>query len=260
MLARADGLTAQGPERVVHLAGGGQVTARAVVIATGVTWRRLGVPALEALVGAGVFYGAAGAEAHAMAGRDVYVIGAGNSAGQAALHLARYAASVTMAVRGPGLSATMSNYLITEISKTPNIRVRAGTEVTGGQGQCSLETLTLRERGSGATETVPAAALFVMIGAEPRTGWLDGRVQRDGQGFVLTGRDLDRAGGWPLGARRCCWRPACPGSSRPATSGTGPSSGSPRRSARGPPPSSSCTSTCRPASAEAAGRCGQDQC
>jgi len=202
-LGRASGLTAQGPERVVHLAGGGQVTARAVVIATGVTWRRLGVPALEALVGAGVFYGAAGAEAQAMAGRDVYVIGAGNSAGQAALHLARYAASVTMAVRGPGLSATMSNYLITEISRTPNIRVRAGTEVTGGQGQCSLETLTLRERGSGgagagAGETVPAAALFVMIGAEPRTGWLDGRVQRDGQGFVLTGRDLDRAGGWPL--------------------------------------------------------------
>ena len=108
-----------------------------------------------------------------------------------------------MAVRGPGLSATMSNYLITEISKTPNIRVRAGTEVTGGEGRCSLETLTLRERGSGATETVPAAALFVMIGAEPRTGWLDSRVQRDGQGFVLTGRDLDRAGrspagGWPL--------------------------------------------------------------
>jgi thioredoxin reductase (NADPH) len=202
MLARADGLTAQGPERVVHLAGGGQVTARAVVIATGVTWRRLGVPALEALVGAGVFYGAAGAEAHAMAGRDVYVIGAGNSAGQAALHLARYAASVTMVVRGPGLSATMSNYLITEISKTSVIRVRAGTEVTGGQGQCSLETLMLRERGSGATETVPAAALFVMIGAEPRTGWLDGRVQRDGQGFVLTGRDLDQEGGpagrWPL--------------------------------------------------------------
>jgi thioredoxin reductase (NADPH) len=198
MLARASGLAAQGPERVVHLAGGGQVTARAVVIATGVTWRRLGVPALEALVGAGVFYGAAGAEARAMAGRDVYVIGAGNSAGQAALHLSRYAASVTMAVRGPGLSATMSNYLITEISKTPNIRVRTGTEVTGGQGQCSLETLTLRERGSGTAETVPAAALFVMIGAEPRTGWLDGRVQRDGQGFVLTGRDLDRAGGWPL--------------------------------------------------------------
>jgi len=198
-LGRADGLTAQGPERLVRLAGGGQVAARAVVIATGVTWRRLGVPAVEALVGAGVFYGAAGAEAHAMAGRDVYVIGAGNSAGQAALHLARYAASVTMVVRGPGLSATMSNYLITEISKTANISVRTGTEVAGGQGACNLETLTLREPGSGATETVPAAALFVMIGAEPRTGWLDGWVQRDGQGFILTGRDLDQAGGDPAG-------------------------------------------------------------
>jgi len=93
----------------------------------------------------------------------------------------------------------MSSYLITEISKTANISVRASTEVTGGEGRCSLETLTLRERGSGATETVPAAALFVMIGAEPRTGWLDGRVQRDGQGFLLTGRDLDRAGGSPAG-------------------------------------------------------------
>lgn len=198
VLARADGLAAEGPERVVRLAGGGQVTARAVVIATGVTWRRLGVPALEALVGAGVFYGAAGAEAQAMAGHDVYVIGAGNSAGQAALHLAKYAASVTIVVRGAGLSATMSSYLVTEISKTANIAVRVDTEVTGGEGQCSLEMLTLRQRSTGATETVPAAALFVMIGAEPRTGWLDGRVQRDGQGFILTGRDLDRAGGWPL--------------------------------------------------------------
>jgi thioredoxin reductase (NADPH) len=93
----------------------------------------------------------------------------------------------------------MSNYLITEISKTANISVRAGTEVAGGQGVCNLETLTLREPGSGATETVPAAALFVMIGAEPRTGWLDGRVQRDGQGFILTGRDLDQAGSDPAG-------------------------------------------------------------
>jgi len=201
VLARVDGLAAEGPERVVRLAGGGQVTARAVVIATGVTWRRLGVPSLEALVGAGVFYGAAGAEAQAMAGHDVYVIGAGNSAGQAALHLAKYAASVTMVVRGAGLSATMSAYLVTEISKTANIAVRADTEVTGGEGQCSLERLTLRQRRTGATETVPAAALFVLIGAEPRTGWLAGTVQRDGQGFILTGRDLGdgRANdGWPL--------------------------------------------------------------
>ncbi|HEX3193333.1 MAG TPA: NAD(P)/FAD-dependent oxidoreductase [Streptosporangiaceae bacterium] len=200
-LGAADGLTADGAGHVVHAAGG-QVEARAVIIATGVTWRRLGVPELEALVGAGVFYGAAAAEARAMTGQDVYVIGAGNSAGQAAIHLSKYAASVTMVVRGPDLAASMSSYLVTEISKTANIRVRPSTEVTGGDGQCSLETLTLRHRISGATETVPAAALFVMIGAEPRTSWLPGSIERDREGFIRTGRDLHRAGelpaGWPL--------------------------------------------------------------
>jgi thioredoxin reductase (NADPH) len=201
-LAQVDSLTVRDAKRVVHTAAGGQVEARAVVIATGVTWRRLGVPSLEALVGAGVFYGAAGAEARAMAGRDVCVIGAGNSAGQAAIHLARYAASVTMVVRGPGLRASMSSYLVTQIGKTPNIHVRPGTEVAGGQGRCSLEALTLRHRRSGATEVVPAAGLFVMIGAQPRTGWLAGSLERDEQGFILTGRDLSRAGQppatWPL--------------------------------------------------------------
>jgi len=201
-LARADGLTAQGGTRIVRMAGGRQTAARAVVIASGVTWRRLGVPSLEALVGAGVFYGAAGAEARAMTGRDVYIIGAGNSAGQAALHLARYAALVTMVVRGPGLGASMSDYLVTEITRTGNIQIRPATEVIDGGGGCSLETLTLRHRGTGATETVPASGLFVMIGAEPRTAWLDGSLERDGQGFILTGRDLHRAGGpaghWPL--------------------------------------------------------------
>ena len=200
-LGAADGLTVDGASRVVHAAGG-QVEARAVVIATGVTWRRLGVPELEALVGAGVFYGAAAGEAHAMTGQDVYVIGAGNSAGQAAIHLARYAATVTMVVRGADLGATMSSYLVTEISKTDNIRVRLATEVTGGHGQCSLEALTLRDRTSGVTGTVPTAALFVMIGAEPRTSWLPGAIERDEQGFICTGRDLHRAGelpaGWPL--------------------------------------------------------------
>ncbi|HEY7432290.1 MAG TPA: FAD-dependent oxidoreductase [Streptosporangiaceae bacterium] len=201
-LARAEGLTTHDAKRMVHVAGGNQVEARAVVIATGVTWRRLGVPALEALVGAGVFYGAAGAESRAMAGRDAYVIGAGNSAGQAAIHLARHAASVTMVVRGPGLRATMSSYLVTQISKTPNIAVRPDTDVVDGHGSCSLEAVTLRHRSSGATEVVPAAGLFVMIGAEPRTGWLAGCLERDGEGFILTGRDLSRTGrhpaGWPL--------------------------------------------------------------
>jgi thioredoxin reductase (NADPH) len=137
-----------------------------------------------------------------LTGRDVYVIGAGNSAGQAAIHLARYASSVTMVVRGPGLRDSMSSYLVTEISKTSNIDVRSTTEVIDGTGNCSLETLTLLHRPSGATETVNAAALFVMIGAKPHTEWLEGIAERDSQGYVLTGRDLHRAGklpaAWPL--------------------------------------------------------------
>ena len=196
--AAAEGLAVRDGRRVVQ-AGGREVEAHAVVIASGVTWRRLGIPALEALIGAGVFYGAAAAEARAMAGRDVYVVGAGNSAGQAAIHLAKYAATVTMVVRGEDLTATMSSYLVTEISKTANIRVRPATEIADGQGQCSLESLTLRDRASGATETVPATGLFVMIGAEPRTGWLPASIGRDDQGFILTGRDLHRAGGRPAG-------------------------------------------------------------
>ena len=201
VITRATGLTAQGPDRIVRTGDGSQVAARAVIIATGVTWRRLGVPALEALVGAGVYYGAAGAEALAMAGRDVFVVGAGNSAGQAAIHLAKYASSVTMVVRGPGLSRTMSEYLITEISNTPNIGVRPDTEVIDGAGRSTLETLMLRDKAAGTTQ-VTASALFLMIGAEPHTDWLESSVERDDGGFILTGRDLYRAGqppaGWPL--------------------------------------------------------------
>jgi thioredoxin reductase (NADPH) len=202
VLTRAAGLTARGPDRVVRAAGGSEIAARAVVIATGVAWRRLGVAPLEALVGAGVFYGAAGAEARAMAGRDVFVVGAGNSAGQAALHLAKHAASVTLVVRARGLHASMSEYLITEISKTANIGIRSCTEVIDGGGRGSLETLTLRDNTKGTTDVLPASALFLMIGAQPRTQWLEGSVDRDDRGFILTGRDLFRAGkppaGWPL--------------------------------------------------------------
>jgi len=202
VITQAAGLAARGRDRVVRLADGSEVAARGVIIATGAAWRRLGVPALEALVGAGVFYGAASAEARATAGQDVFVVGAGNSAGQAAIHLARYAVSVTMVVRGPGLRASMSEYLVTEISRTANIAVRPLTEVIDGGGRGSLETVTLRHRRSGATEVVPASALFVMIGTEPHTKWLAGSVTRDGEGFILTGQDLPRAGqlpgGWPL--------------------------------------------------------------
>jgi thioredoxin reductase (NADPH) len=134
--------------------------------------------------------------------RDVYVVGAGNSAGQAAMHLSRYAATVTMLVRGNSLRTTMSEYLISEIEQRPNIAVRLGIEVVGGSGRGRLETVTLWEWGSQEIEVVPAFALFLLIGAEPRTGWLHGSLTRDDRGYLLTGRDLlsgDATGaGWPL--------------------------------------------------------------
>ena len=133
----ATGLAVDGPDRLVSTTDGSQVAARAVVIASGGSWRRLGVPRLEALVGSGVFYGATGAEAQAMRGLEVYVVGAGNSAGQAALHLARYAHLVTMLVRGDSVAASMSDYLTTEIDETPNVDVRLRTEVVYGGGRAT---------------------------------------------------------------------------------------------------------------------------
>jgi thioredoxin reductase (NADPH) len=177
---------------VVRLGGGHEVTARAVVAATGIAWRRLGVSRLEALLGSGVFYGVAGSEAQAMAGRDVFVVGAGNSAGQAALHLARHARRVTMLVRGDSLGKSMSEYLIREIEATANLSVRLRAEVIDGTGDERLESITVRDRRDGRTEQIPATALFVLIGGEPRTGWLPAAVQLR-EGYVLTGRDV--AGG-----------------------------------------------------------------
>jgi thioredoxin reductase (NADPH) len=198
---RATGLRTDGSRRLVRLSDGNQVAAEAVVVASGVSWRRLGVPELEALVGAGVFYGAAGAEARAMEGQEVFVVGAGNSAGQAALHLAEHAASVTLLVRGPDLAKSMSEYLIQEIEQAPNVAVRLRTQVVGGLGGRRLEGLVLRHRDSETIQEVPAAALFVMIGGEPRTEWLAG-VERDDRGYVLTGHDLLGPDGtvadWPL--------------------------------------------------------------
>ena len=191
----ATGLRASGDDRLVRLSDGSEIATRAVLLATGVAWRRLGVPALEALNGAGVFYGAAGGEARAMRGEDVFVIGAGNSAGQAAVHLSAYAASVTIVTIDERLGEFMSDYLVQKVEATPNIAVVLHTEVVDGHGHGRLEGLTLRDRHTGATRTVPASAMFVLIGAEPRTDWLDGVVERDERGYVLTGHDLDR---WPL--------------------------------------------------------------
>ncbi len=191
----ATGLERSGDDLVVRVADGSTVTAKTMILAPGIAWRRLGVPGLEQLVGCGVFYGSAGTEAAAMAGRDVCVVGAGNSAGQASLHLARYARRVTMLVRGDDLARSMSDYLITEIAATPNIEVRLGTEVTGVRGGEHLETITVRDKPTGRVDEVAVAALFVLIGGEPRTGWLPDELRRD-RGYILTGRDLASEDPW----------------------------------------------------------------
>ena len=179
------------------LSEGATVTARAVVLATGVTYRRLGIPALEDLAGAGVFYGGAGSDAQRMAGQEVYVLGGANSAGQAALHLARYARRLTLVVRAPSLEAGMSHYLVRQLEATPNIDIRIGTEIVGGGGDGWLTHLVLRDRESGAEETVPADGLYLSIGARPHTDWLPAEISRDSRGFVLTGADVPRDT-WPL--------------------------------------------------------------
>jgi thioredoxin reductase (NADPH) len=187
---QAVALEERGGDRVVHLLDGSEVRARAVVIATGVQWRRLGVPRLEALVGSGVFYGAAASEARAMHDQDVFIVGAGNSAGQAALHLAKHARAVTLLVRGESLAKSMSSYLTRAIDSTPNVTVRYRTEVVDGGGAGQLDSITLADRADGAREQVSAAALFIMIGGEPHTGWLPDEIDRDDQGYLITGREL----------------------------------------------------------------------
>jgi thioredoxin reductase (NADPH) len=197
----ATGLESRGGQHVVHVGNGHQVCTKAVIVATGIAWRRLGVPRLEALVGSGVFYGAAGSELLAMEGRNVFVVGAGNSAGQTTLSLARYARQVTMVVRGDNLGRSMSEYLIREIEATPNITVRLRTEISDGHGSEHLEALTLHGKQHDQTEQVPADALFVLIGGEPRTQWLPETIQLE-WGYILTGRDIVRDGShpsrWPL--------------------------------------------------------------
>ncbi|MFI5080174.1 MAG: FAD-dependent oxidoreductase [Streptosporangiales bacterium] len=192
----ATSLAEGGDLRVVGLEDGSQIRARAVIIATGVAYRRLAVPGLEALTGAGVFYGAGTAEAQAVAGKSVFVVGGGNSAGQAALHLSKYARQVTIVVRSESLAASMSDYLIREIGNAPNIYVRFRTECAGGGGAGHLEYLELRDNVSGENARESADGLFVLIGAEPLTGWLPEQVGRDQWGFILTGQDTGTR--WPL--------------------------------------------------------------
>jgi thioredoxin reductase (NADPH) len=190
---RATALEPRDGRHIVRTDSGAEIAARAVVLALGVEYRRLEAPGLIELEGAGVYYGASMSEAQALAGESVYIVGGGNSAGQAALHLARYACQVRILVRGDGLAATMSQYLIDTIDKDPNVRVLTRTEVAAGLGDGRLEQLELRT--PEGTETVPAAALVVLIGAHPHTEWLPDEVTRDEWGYVATGPD---ATGWPL--------------------------------------------------------------
>lgn len=209
LMRRVTGLRPRDGRHVVTVAGGDEATARAVVLATGVSYRRIGIPGLERLTGAGVFYGASVSEARGLAGEDVYVVGGGNSAGQAAVHLARYARRVTLLVRGESLARSMSRYLIDELAAARNVEVRTRVEVIDGGGDERLAWLELREEGGAAAERVSAAALFVMIGARPHTNWLPPEVRRNEWGYVLTGDDLGDRGG--DGGRSLLFETSLPG-------------------------------------------------
>ena len=198
-MRQAQSLARTGGRYRLRLSDGGVLTARTVVIATGATYRRLGIPALEDLQGRGVFYGAAVSEAPAMRGRTVFVAGGGNSAGQTALHLAKWAGRVTVLVRAKSLADSMSDYLIRQIDSTPNVDVRYRVQVADGTGTGHLESLVLQDTASGARRSIPADALFVLIGAQPRTQWLGDSVARDRRGFILTGPDLPAGTRWPPG-------------------------------------------------------------
>jgi thioredoxin reductase (NADPH) len=193
------GLEVNGSARSVRFADGSAIDAHTVILATGVSYRRLGAPGLDDMTGRGVYYGSALTEAAACSGQDIFIVGGANSAGQAAVYLARGAKSVTILVRGSSLEQSMSYYLIQQIENIPNISVRTCTEVIGAEGSDHLERLTLRDTSNGATETVDAQWLFLFIGAAPLTDWLGGVVERDHLGFVIAGPDLSIEGQMPKG-------------------------------------------------------------
>jgi thioredoxin reductase (NADPH) len=193
-------LRPEGETIVMGLSDGTEVRSRSVIVATGATYRLLGIKELDDMQGRGVFYGAAVTEAPAMKGRHVFVVGGANSAGQAAAYLAKHARRVTVLVRRDSLSSTMSDYLVKEITSNPVIDVRYRVQIAGGGGADHLEHLVLRDLDSGEDERVAADALFILIGSEPRTSWLGDSVSRDDWGFVLTGADVATGAGstWSL--------------------------------------------------------------
>jgi thioredoxin reductase (NADPH) len=193
----AIGLRVDGLYRHVKISDGSELACHALLLAMGVQWRRVNVPGLDHLQGAGVYYGAGSTEAITCADEDVYIIGGANSAGQAAMNFSRHARRVIMLVRGDSLASSMSRYLIDEIAKTPNIHVELNSSVIEAHGETRLEAISVHCSTSGETNVVPASSLFIFIGAEPKTDWLDGPVERDNRGFILSGPDLKRNGTLP---------------------------------------------------------------
>jgi thioredoxin reductase (NADPH) len=195
-------LRIQDPYRIVLLADGSEISAEALLIATGVQWRKLDVPGMDRLTGAGVYYGAGSTEAVSCRDDDVYIVGGANSAGQAALNFSRFARRVIMLVRGSSLAASMSQYLIDEIARTPNIHLEFQTHVVEVHGDDHLNAITIECGATNTRDRVDAGALFIFIGAQPGTDWLDGVVARDKHGFILTGPSLmadgKRPQGWTL--------------------------------------------------------------
>ena len=191
------GFETRGPVRAVLFDGSGEIESRALVVATGVSYRRLEATGLAELTGRGIYYGTAAGEANQCQGDVVYVVGAANSAGQAALNLSRFASQVVLVVRGTTLAETMSSYLIGRVTSAPNIAVRYHSKVVGVQGEGHLQALILADTETGAREEVPSSWLFIFIGATPRTDWLGPHIVRDEKGFVVTGQDLLRADSTP---------------------------------------------------------------
>ena len=186
------------PYRIVKLADGNEINCHALLLSTGVYWRRLTLPGCDRLTGRGIYYGAAKTEAISCQGEHIYLVGGANSAGQAAMYFSQYAAKVTMLVRGDSLTKSMSQYLIDQIVATDNIEVRVYTEVAEVHGENNLEGLTLLHNDTGETETVDTKSLFIFIGAKPETEWLEGVVARDERGFIYAGADLKKT---PYGGR-----------------------------------------------------------
>lgn len=198
----ATGVQIEDNYRIVSLSDGKEISCHALIMALGVSWRRLNVPGVDKFTGAGVYYGAAQTEAAACTNEDVYVIGGANSAGQAAMYFSRYARKVIMLVRADSLAKSMSQYLIDQIGATDNIDVWTHSSVIETKGDASLESIVVKNSVTGETQTLPTQLLFIFIGAVPHTNWLEGLVARDERGFILTGPDLPRENGrvkgWPL--------------------------------------------------------------